>query len=309
MKNTVFIVSTLLIIILFTNCNNQKNSQNETEINSSSLSGAYLSQKPPGITPEIFAAGIISRDGFEDYGITFSKNNDLVLYTCDTAGSDKHNIVFCELETGKWTAPKPIPFSFTQSIGEPVYSPISDKIFFSQLILNGKNELEPYLHFTKKTENGWESPELIMSGLFVSESNTGTLYFTDVTRGEKPMEKADIVKSEFVNGKYMEPELVIGDINTEYHEFHPFIVPDESYMIFDSNKPEGFGDYDIYISFKNKKNEWGVPINLGNKINSSEYEGVATLSHDGKYLFYCHNQDIYWVSTKILEDLKTNDPK
>ena len=273
------------------------------------LKGPYLGQKPPGMTPEIFAPEVISRDGFEDYGITFSKNNDLFLYTCDTTGSDKHNIVFCMLVEGKWTAPKPIPFSFTNSIGEPVYSPNSDKIFFTQLVMNANNELEPHIYFTKKTDNGWEPPSFVIPGLFASEANDGTLYITDVTRGEKPMDKSDIVKSEFVNGKYMKSEFVEGDINTEFHELHPFIAPDESFMIFDSNRPGGFGDYDIYISFKNNKNEWGAPINFGNEINSTEYDGVATLSTDGKYLFYCHHQDIYWVSAKIIEDLKLKELK
>jgi len=271
------------------------------------LKGTYLGQNPPGITPEIFAPGIISRDGFEDYGITFSKNNDLLLYTCDTAGSDKHNIVFSMLVDGKWTAPKPIPFSFAHSVGEPVYSPNSDKIFFTQLVLNINNDLEPFIYFTKKTAKGWETPSPIISGLFASEADDGTLYFTDVTGGEKPMDKSDIAKSEFVKGKYMRPEFIKGNINTEFHEFHPFIAPDESFMIFDSNRPGGFGDYDIYISFKNDKNEWGVPINFGNEINSTEYDGVATISTDGKYLFYCHHQDIYWVSAKIIEELKPKE--
>ncbi len=33
---------------------------------SSEFKGAYHSQDPPGIIPEVFAKGIISREGFED---------------------------------------------------------------------------------------------------------------------------------------------------------------------------------------------------------------------------------------------------
>jgi hypothetical protein len=274
------------------------------------LTGPNLGQKPPGMIPEIFAPGIVSRDEFKDYGITFSKKNDLMLFTCDSVGSNKHNIFFCTIEKGVWTEPKPIPFSYNQSIGEPVFSSISDKIFYAQDIMNAANEREPFLYFTRKKENGWALPQPIMPGLFASEANDGTLYFTNVTKGEKPLEKADIMKSEFIGEKYLKPEIVKGNINTEYNEFHPFIASDESFMIFDSNRPRGFGGYDIYISFKDAENKWGVPINFGNRINSSEFDGVATLSSDGKYIFYTHNhQDIYWVSAKIIEDLKPKELK
>ena len=272
--------------------------------NLTDLENSYYGQKPPDMTPEIFAPGIISREGFDDYGITFSKNNDLLLYTCDTVGSNKHNIMFCVLEDSKWTAPELIPFSFTNSIGEPVFSPTSDKIFYAQLDMNANGEMEPHIYFTIKTDNGWETPLHITPGLFASEANDGTLYFTDVTRGKKPMDKSDLVKSEYINGKYMKPELLVRGINTDYNEFHPFIASDESFIIFDSDRPGGFGDYDIYISFKKNNNEWGSPVNFGKEINSSEYDGVTTLSTDGKYLFYCHNEDIYWVSAKIIENLK-----
>ncbi len=79
-------------------------------------------------------------------------------------------------------------------------------------------------------------------------------------------------------------------------------------MIFDSNRPGGFGDYDIYISFKDDNNNWGAPFNFGNIINSSEFDGVATVSSDGKYIFYIHNhQDIYWVDAKIINELRPKE--
>ncbi|MGD8306801.1 MAG: hypothetical protein PVF17_09120 [Ignavibacteria bacterium] len=300
-----FILIFQISLIFFTSALSQQNINNKS--NSPDIKSPYYDQKTPGMTPEIFAPGVISREGFDDYGITFSKNNDLLLYTCDTIGSNKHNIMFCVLKDGKWTAPELIPFSFTHSIGEPVFSPYSDKIFYGQLVMNANGNWEPHIYFTKKTEDGWETPSHITPGLFASETNDGTLYFTDVTRSKKPMDKSDIVKSKYVDGKYMESELLEREINTEFQEFHPFIAPDESFVIFDSDRPGGFGDYDIYISFKNNNNEWGTPINFGEEINSNEYDGVATLSTDGKYLFYCHNQDIYWVSSIIIENLKNQD--
>ncbi len=268
------------------------------------LNGPYLGQKPPGMTPEIFASGIISREGFDDYGITFSMDQKLMLYTCDTLGSNKHNIFYSTLENNGWTKPKQIPHSHKGSIGEPIFSPSSDTIYFAQLFLNEKNELSPHIMTVEFCDGNWKEPEKLMPGLFASSTIDQTIYVTDVLKGSYPMEKADIARYDKIENRYIKKELLNDKINSEYQEFHPFVAPDESFIIFDSNRPGGFGDYDIYVSFKKEKNEWATPINLGNKVNSSEYDGVATLSPDGKYLFYCHNHDIYWVSSKIIEQLK-----
>ena len=37
--------------------------------------------------------------------------------------------------------------------------------------------------------------------------------------------------------------------------------------------------------------------------------GIASISPDGKYLFFGRNGDIYWVRTKIIEELKPDELK
>lgn len=94
--------------------------------------------------------------------------------------------------------------------------------------------------------------------------------------------------------------------------FHPFIAPDESYLLFDSERESGYGDSDIYISFRLKDGSWGVPINLGDKINTEAWEACASVTPDGKYLFFNRNMipgsyenvDIFWVDAQIIEILR-----
>ncbi|MGE3468256.1 MAG: hypothetical protein AB7J13_15160, partial [Pyrinomonadaceae bacterium] len=108
-----------------------------------------------------------------------------------------------------------------------------------------------------------------------------------------------------------EPRLVNKKINTG-KSFHPFIAPDESYLIFDSKREDGFGDSDIFISYRQQNGEWGAPINLGSKINTEAWEASASVTPDGKYLFFNRNMgsdkyenvDIFWVSTEVLENLR-----
>ena len=99
----------------------------------------------------------------------------------------------------------------------------------------------------------------------------------------------------------------IGGINSPHLDAHPFIAPDESYLIFDSNRPGGFGETDLYVCFRDSRGNWSEAVNLGETINSSEGIGLAMISPDGKYLFYTYRNDIYWVDANIIETLRPNE--
>ena len=98
------------------------------------------------------------------------------------------------------------------------------------------------------------------------------------------------------------------EFNTEAHEWDPFIAPDESYLIFCSTKPGGFGGDDFYISFKDSNNKWSEPVNLGELINSPASDNRPYVTNDGKYFFYTSskrgNRDIYWVDARFLDQFR-----
>jgi Tol biopolymer transport system component len=143
--------------------------------------------------------------------------------------------------------------------------------------------------------------------MYVTSAKNRTIYYTI----RLDSENWGIVKACYVNGQYTKPQLLGGGVNSPYFDAHPCIAPDETFIIFDSKRPGaigGEGDIDLYICFKNKEGDWGDAVNLGDKINTPKQEHVASLSPDGKYLFFAHGEpdqwDIYWVSTKIIENLK-----
>jgi hypothetical protein len=86
-----------------------------------------------------------------------------------------------------------------------------------------------------------------------------------------------------------------------------YISPKEDYVIFADRQKGGFGDLDLYISYKTNENTWGYPINMGPEINTELRERFPAVSPDGKYLFFMRHtpgQDFFWVSTEIFEDLR-----
>jgi len=117
-----------------------------------------------------------------------------------------------------------------------------------------------------------------------------------------------------VDGKYEEPKLLSEKINGG-KSFHPFIAPDESYLIFDGKREGGYGDSDLYISYRQQDGSWGDVINLGDQINTDAWEAVASVTPDGKYLFFNRNMgsdkyedvDIFWVDAEIIETLRPQE--
>jgi Tol biopolymer transport system component len=116
-----------------------------------------------------------------------------------------------------------------------------------------------------------------------------------------------------VAGQYRDVENLGAPINTKYHEVDPFIAPNESYLIFCSEKPGGFGRADIYVTFRSKRGEWSEPVNMGENINSSHSEYIPYVTPDGRYFFFTSNKsgdrDIYWVDAKVVGDLNPNKQK
>ena len=141
----------------------------------------------------------------------------------------------------------------------------------------------------------------------LTASAQGTYFFDEF----KSDFTGDIRYSRLVNGKYEEAKKLHKGINSG-ESFHPFIAPDESYLIFDSYREDGYGDSDIYISYREEDGSWGMPVNLGAEINTEAWEASATVSPDNKYLFFNRemgteensNIDILWVDASIIEALR-----
>lgn len=64
------------------------------------------------------------------------------------------------------------------------------------------------------------------------------------------------------------------------------ISKDGNILYFSSDKPEGYGGLDIYMSRLLPDNSWGIPINLGPNINTKYNEEYPTLSLNEEFLYF-----------------------
>jgi Tol biopolymer transport system component len=275
------------------------------------VKGAYLGQKPPGMTPEVFAPGIISTKAPEQC-IAFAPGGR-ELYFVRQTGNIRKIFNMKEEKTG-WTSPQIVSFSGKYDDAEFSLSPDGNKLtFISKRPLDGKGK--PIRHWdiwiVEKTANGWGEPEKPGSDIntdinevFPSFSSNGDLYFSSNRDGDY-----DIYVSKYVNGHYSRAEKLGGGINTDDGEWDQAIDPDESYMIFcATGRSDSYGGSDLYISFRGKDGSWTKAKNMGEKMNSSRGVCCPSISPDGKYLFFESSVggdgDIYWVDARIIEHLK-----
>ncbi len=253
------------------------------------LKGPYVAQKPPGMKPEIFAPGIISSpDHRELGGGTFSPDGKEYYFTRSI--DNRWIIMVSRLESEGWTFPEPVKFSEGFTALEPHVTLDNRRIFWVWRGLKDKG-----MYMAKRTSEGWSEAEYVGPGMMVSSSRDGQMYVTDTQ-----LEPNQIVNVQIENGRFTQYKRLKGGIEqfqNENRTAHPCISPDGNYIIFDTN-----GTY-LYVSFRNGDNEWGKPIDL-TKHGFHPEAGIASISPDGKYLFFGKKDDIYWVSTKIIENLK-----
>ncbi len=103
-------------------------------------------------------------------------------------------------------------------------------------------------------------------------------------------DNCDIYFSVFKNQKWQPLIKLPNTVNTEAFEGQPTIDATGNILYFSSNRPGGYGGYDIYkIERKHKDSLWSVPINLGPEINSEFDEKTPFIHGDGQTLYFSSN--------------------
>lgn len=96
----------------------------------------------------------------------------------------------------------------------------------------------------------------------------------------------DIYVSTLKGDEWTSPKPLPKQINTEFHESSASFSFDGRTMYFVSNREDGYGQHDIYMTTKNIKGKWGEAKNLGSVINT-EYDEEGVFMHpDGRTMYF-----------------------
>jgi hypothetical protein len=249
----------------------------------------YLGQTPPGDSAVFFAPNIVSLANRFENAITFTPDGkECCFETSDAINWTWSTILYSTYKNDKWSDFQPAPFIDSPKYFDilPIFSPDGQKFLFSSARPSkAYNYVDIWM--CQRMEKNWGEPVKLSASInattvdesYSSISSTGNLYFNkDNTNA--------IWFSAYQSGSYSPAVKVEEPINSKYGAGAAFIASDESYLIFSSNQPEGYGEGDLYISYRKVDNTWTNPQNLGLKINSPDREAAPRISPDGKFLFF-----------------------
>jgi hypothetical protein len=232
------------------------------------LEGPYLGQSPPGLSPHVFAPGIVSTDANELNSV-FSPDGREFFFTKQLQGGE-YAMMFTRQEGDRWSEPAVARFSGEHPDVDMCYSLDGDTLFFcsTRPLTKGGDRVEGYqIWMVSRSSSGWGEPQnlgsRVNSGerqIYPSVTLDGTLYFQ--ARRPSGYGESDLYKSRYENGVYQEPENLGDVINTEHNEGDVLIAPDESFLVVSSRRPDGYGEGDLYVSFRRDDGIWTEPQNI-----------------------------------------------
>lgn len=117
--------------------------------------------------------------------------------------------------------------------------------------------------------------------LYFSRSNLvdGKRIFTDDGKNQ-----IQLYKSQLLNGKWLEPEK-LSFCNNDFNYQHPALSKNGRKLYYASDAPGTLGDFDIFYVDIKEDDTYGVPINIGNTINTVDREQYPHISEEGHLLF------------------------
>jgi Tol biopolymer transport system component len=197
---------------------------------------------------------------------------------------DTQNIYETRLVNDVWTEPTQVVFSAGYDAHEPHLTADNKTIYFGWFHIDNCS-MEACIWATDRTADGWSTPRFVGEGMFVSSTNDGQLYITNFASGAPNLSKVTLTY-----GRFSDYENIASGV-------HPSIAPDGSYLVFDN------GDGNLRVRFLLDDGKWSDAKDLATQGIPST-AAIASITPDGKYLFFVDNQDIYWVSTQVIENLR-----
>lgn len=282
MKRLNLLIPGFLLVMLLGSCSNQRDSDE---------------LKAKKFQPELFQE-------LEAFALTIDLDGKTFYVTA--AQRDGGGLYKSERTNNKWQPLEKLEFSSGEFNDNDLFpSPDGSGEYFF-MTKRDDPEKEQNIWVVEKNNGIWEN----MKGVanvnseerdgFPSVNLNGDLYF--FSQREGGFGSADIYRSQKIDRQYSQPENLGESINSEHWDGLPYISPNGKVMIFFSDRPGGYGEGDLYVSYLND-GKWSDPENLGSNVNSSGTDVTPFIGPEKKYLYFTrveaidstHRRSIYYV--------------
>ena len=197
-----------------------------------------------------------------------------------------------------WSQPEPLPSPINTAGGEdsPFILPDGQTLYFfftPDVTIPAEKQLSDGLTgiwYTDQSATGWSEPERVwlespntvaLDGCIFVHGNV--MWFCSIRAGN--YRNIDLYTAQLRNGFWTDWHNLGKPINGDYQVGEMTITADGQNLYFASNRPGGFGGYDLWISEKTEDG-WGEPINLGLRVNSESDENRPFVTADGQELWF-----------------------
>lgn len=174
----------------------------------------------------------------------------------------------------------------------PVLSPDGQEFFFTRRINNQED-----IYSSKLINNTWTVAQSLDDKVNTPNFNEGSqsisangnlLFFTTCNR-PNVFGSCDIFYTYFNGKTWSQATGINKPINTPYWDAQPSFSADGKAMYFSSDRPNGIGGRDIWVSYLDNQLKWSEPTNLGAEINTNLDEQTPFIHPDGKTLYFASN--------------------
>ena len=246
-----------------------------------------LYQKPVTYDPQNIGS-VVNTNSDEYVNQYYPLENKLVFTKrYQENGGLKENVFVSTMYDSIWSIPQ-ILFDDFEDVGAANISSDGNEIYFSASNWSiGKGSCDIYcvkfvdgkwtepMNVTSINSSEWESqPCLTADGM--------QLYFVRSNR-KKTSDIYVVYRQD--DGSWGEPERLNSNINTDGNEMAPFVHYDGQTLYFASDTRNGMGGYDLFMSRKDRNNEWSEAVNLGYPLNTEDDEINIVIAPDAKTAF------------------------
>lgn len=250
---------------------------------------------------EIIDLGIHINSSQDEYAPVVSADENILIYTArrdDCSGDLKDNdnkkfedLFYARKLNGQWEEAKNMGKVINEenkhksSIG---LSPDGHTLYvFDGTSGNGD------IYECKFEEDNWSKPKPIKEintksfrETSICATHEGRIYFSSNRDGGRG--SMDIYYIEINDkGKWGEVKNLGDQINTEVGEDSPYFDPNTNILYFSSEGHTSMGGYDIFkCQYNPDDDSWGIPVNLGYPINTSDDDLYFSLTSDGERAYY-----------------------
>jgi outer membrane protein OmpA-like peptidoglycan-associated protein len=234
------------------------------------------------------------------------------------AGSQ--DIWYSESLMGAWTTARRMSEALNRDQYNTIYSvsPDGQTILVKGAYVNGQYETRGF-SIAKKSATGWEIPKKMEIPKYekLSRGKNEYGYLTNdgkvllMAFSEKKNSDEDDIYASFLekDGSWSEPMNLGDDVNTDFTETTPFLAADGKTLYFSSNREGGKGSNDIWVCKRKDETwiHWTEPTNIGEPINTDQYDAYYTISAAGDYAYFISSNNS--VGKKDIFRLKLDQPK